>query len=226
MTDNLKQLQTNIGYTFQNQELLRVALTHRSSLNEQGVKESNERLEFLGDAVLELVVTDFLYHKRPVDSEGFLTAARSAIVRTETLSQVARDLEIGSFLHMSKGEAMGGGRENSSLLENTIEALIGAIYKDSGLTQAQVFIEKHILPKAEAILAKSELKDPKSLYQEKIQAQNLASPVYKVVAQEGPDHNKIFEVAVFVDNRETGRGKGKSKQEAEQQAAQKALDLI
>ncbi len=127
---------------------------------------------------------------------------------------------------MSKGEAMGGGRENSSLLENSLEALIGAVFKDGGLEHAAHFIAKFIIPQAKEILTQNELKDPKSLYQEKIQSQGLVSPVYKVVSQEGPDHEKIFEVAVFVNDQETGRGKGRSKQEAEQQAAKKAQNLV
>lgn len=222
--NNHDKLQKTIDYVFKDSSILITALTHRSSLNEQGVKESNERLEFLGDAVLELVITNFLYESRPADPEGFLTAARSAIVRTESLSRVAKLIQLGEELHMSKGEAMGGGRENPSILENSLEALIGAIFKDSGLEHASHFIAKFIIPQAKEILSQNELKDPKSLYQEKIQSQGLVSPAYKVVNQQGPDHDKIFEVAVYVDDQETGRGKGRSKQEAEQQAAKKALE--
>jgi len=223
---NHDDLQKRIDYIFRDQAILVTSLTHRSSLNERGIKESNERLEFLGDAVLELVITNFLYESRPDDPEGFLTAARSAVVRTESLSRVAKLIGLGEELHMSKGEAMGGGRENPSLLENSLEALIGAIFKDGGLEHAAHFIAKFIIPQAKEILTQNELKDPKSLYQEKIQSQGLVSPVYKVVSQEGPDHEKIFEVAVFVNDLETGRGKGRSKQEAEQQAAKKAQQVV
>ena len=223
---DLTTLQKKLNYDFSDPALLETALTHRSSLNEQGVKESNERLEFLGDAVLEMIITNYLYQEKPHESEGFLTAARSAVVRTESLAEIAKSIDLGTFLRMSKGEAMGGGRENPSILENTVEALIGAIFKDGGLTKASDFIHRFIVPSAQKILTKNELKDAKSLYQEKIQSLGLVSPAYKVSSEEGPDHNKIFEVAVFVDNKETGRGKGKSKQEAEQQAAQKALGLI
>ncbi len=223
--NSLTDLQKRIDYLFRDQTLITTALTHRSTLNEQGVKESNERLEFLGDAVLELVITNFLYESRPNDPEGFLTAARSAVVRTESLSEIAKQLKLGEALHMSKGEAMGGGRENPSLLENSLEALVGAIFKDGGFEQASHFIAKFIIPKAKEILSKNELKDSKSLYQEKIQSQAL-TPAYKVVKEEGPDHDKTFEVAVYVNDQETGRGKGRSKQEAEQQAAKKALNLI
>lgn len=226
MENNLNKFQEKIGYTFRDEGTLLTALTHRSSLNEVGVKESNERLEFLGDAVLELLVTNFLYHERPADPEGFLTAARSAIVRTATLAQIARDIDLGECLRMSKGEAMGGGRENPSLLENAVEALIGAIYKDGGMEPAAKFIDTFIIPHAQTILSQNQLKDPKSLYQEKVQSAGELSPVYKIIQEEGPDHDKIFEVAVYVAGVEKGRGKGKSKQEAEQLAAKNALESL
>lgn len=223
---NLNDLQSKINYSFTDIELLKTALTHRSSLNEQGVKQSNERLEFLGDAVLELIITSFLYHERPNDPEGVLTSARSVVVRTDSLAAIARSIDLGSFIKMSKGEAMTGGRENNAILENTVEALIGAIYKDGGLEKAKEFIEKSIIPKARETLSRGELKDPKSLLQERVQGRGLSSPNYKVVKESGPDHDKIFEVSVEVNNKEVGRGEGKSKQEAEQRAAQKALDLV
>lgn len=222
--NNYLDLQQRIDYQFINQDLLTTALTHRSTLNEQGITSSNERLEFLGDAVLELVITNFLFESRPEDPEGFLTAARSAVVRTESLSEVARAINLGEELRMSKGEAMGGGRNNPSILENTLEALIGAIFKDGGYERASHFIAKFILPKAKEILFQKELKDPKSLYQEKVQSLGKTSPSYKVISEDGPDHNKTFEVAAFVNGLETGRGTGRSKQEAEQQAAKKALE--
>lgn len=222
---DIKELQNQIAYQFNDPELLQTALTHRSSLNEQGIKLSNERLEFLGDAVLELVITDFLYHARPNDPEGILTAGRSAIVKTESLAAIARNINLGQYLRMSKGETMTGGRENNAILENSLEALIGAIYKDGGLDKAHDFIYAFIIPHAKNILTKNQLKDPKSLLQEKVQSQGLTSPNYQVVTETGPDHDKTFEVAVSINGQESGRGKGKSKQEAEQQAAQKALNL-
>ncbi|MBI1872160.1 ribonuclease III [Candidatus Collierbacteria bacterium] len=222
----MDDLEHKINYQFGNKELLKTALTHRSSLNEQGIKESNERLEFLGDAVLELVITNFLYHERPNDPEGVLTSARSVIVRTDSLAAVAKSIDLGSFIKMSRGEAMTGGRENNAILENTVEALIGAIYQDGGLEKAKKFIEESIIPQAREILSRGELKDPKSLLQERVQARGLVSPNYRVVKESGPDHDKIFEVSVEVNNKEVGRGEGKSKQEAEQRAAQKALDLV
>ncbi len=220
---DINLLQDKIQYHFKDQDLLSLALTHRSSLNEQGIKESNERLEFLGDAVLELLITNYLFNERPNDPEGLLTAARSAVVKTESLANVAKSIDLGSYLHMSKGEAMSGGRENNSTLENTVEALIGAIFKDGGLPAAAAFVNLSIIPLAKEILSKNQLKDPKSLLQERVQSQGLVSPNYQVVTQTGPDHDKTFEVSVSVDNKELGRGTGKSKQEAEQQAAQQAL---
>lgn len=224
--NNLNNLQEVIGYIFKNEDLLKTCLTHRSSLNEPEVKESNERLEFLGDAVLELIVTNFLFHQRPTDAEGLLTAARSAIVRTESLSKIAKSINLGDYLKMSRGEAASGGRENTSILEDAFESLTGAIYEDGGFEQAKTFVYKTLIPFAEEVLSRGELKDAKSKLQEKIQAKGLFSPVYQVISQVGPDHSKIFTVSVLVDSKELGQGSGKSKQEAEQAAAQKALDLI
>lgn len=223
---NLDDLQKILHYQFKNLELLQTSLTHRSSLNEQGVKESNERLEFLGDAVLELLISDFLYHEKPNDPEGILTTARSVIVKTDSLAQIARNLNLGAYLKMSKGEAMTGGRENPSLLENSVEALIGAIYKDGGLTEADRFVHDFILPQAREILSRNQLKDAKSLLQEKVQSIGYPSPLYQVISESGPDHNKIFEVAVIINGQEVAKGSGRSKQESEQAAAKLALNLI
>lgn len=224
--NNLSKLQETIGYQFKDPSLLATSLTHRSSLNEPDVKESNERLEFLGDAVLELIVTNFLFHQKPNEPEGVLTSARSAIVRTETLAKIAKSINLGEYLKMSRGEASSGGRDNPSILEDAFESLTGAIYEDGGLPQAKQFIEKILFPFAQEILSKGDLKDAKSRLQEIVQAKGLISPIYQVISQVGPDHNKIFTVTVLVDSKPLGQGSGKSKQEAEQAAAQKALDLI
>lgn len=224
--NNLNNLQDTIGYHFKDPSILKIALTHRSSLNEPEVKESNERLEFLGDAVLELIVTNFLFHQKPNEPEGVLTAARSAIVRTESLAKIAKSINLGDFLKMSRGEASSGGRENPSILENAFESLTGAVYEDGGLAEASLFVEKTLFPLAHEVLSRGDLKDAKSRLQEKVQAKGLISPVYQVISQTGPDHNKIFTVTVMVDSKPLGQGSGKSKQEAEQSAAQKALDLI
>lgn len=223
---NLGLLQESIGYTFANQELLQTALTHRSSLNDPTIKESYERLEFLGDAILEMLISSFLFEKYPDKMEGYLTAARSAIVRTESLSQIAKGFNLGSYIRMSKGEESTGGRNNDSTLEDVIESLIGAIYIDGGLESAKVFFEKFIIPKADTVVNENRLKDSKSLLQELVQAKGLSTPIYQIVKEIGPDHDKTFETSVVVDGNQVATGIGKSKQEAEQQAAQKALELI
>ena len=225
-TPNLKPLQDLLGYTFQNETLLSTALTHRSCLNEPGVTESYERLEFLGDAVLEMIISVYLFNKYPDKMEGYLTAARSATVRTEALSKISKDHGIDTFIRMSKGEESTGGRNNPSILEDVIESLMGAIYCDGGLDAANHFFTTFILPNAQEIISEDQLKDAKSILQEKVQSKGFTSPVYKTVNETGPDHDKTFEVVVIVDNKEITTGSGKSKQEAEQNAAKMAIELI
>lgn len=216
----------HLEYQFTDPNLLDLALTHRSFLNESpAAKQSNERLEFLGDAILETIISEYLYTTRRSDPEGILTAARAAIVRTETLAQVAQNLNLGDHLKMSRGEERSGGRSNISLLANTTESLLGAIYLDGGLPAAQNFVTMHLLPLAQDIIKKSEFKDAKSLLQEKVQELGLPSPVYKTLKEEGPDHHKVFTVGVFVSDKKLASGKGKNKQSAHQAAAQKALTL-
>lgn len=209
-----------------NNELLDEALTHRSFLNElkDNVRKNNERLEFIGDAVLELVVTDFLFNKYPEKQEGVLTSYRSALVKTESLAEEARRLEIGKYLKMSKGEEMTGGRDRTYLLANTIEAIIGAIYLSSGFEEAKKFILLNICYKIEKIEANEEYIDAKSKLQELSQEQRKITPIYELETSTGPDHDKIFEVAVRIGENIFGRGSGKSKQEAQQNAAKVALD--
>jgi ribonuclease III len=226
MSDSLDKLTQIINYHFTNQQLLVTALTHRSSLNENRGQQSNERLEFLGDAVLELVISTYLFNQKPTEPEGILTAARSAIVRTESLATIALKLHLGDYLIMSKGEEAGGGRTNQSLLANTVEGIIGAVYLDSDFDTAKTFIENHLLDHAQTILENQPLKDNKSLLQEKVQRQGFSSPTYQEIASSGPDHEKIFTVAVTVNNQQVATGTGKSKQEAEQAAAAKAISLI
>jgi len=212
--------------SFQNQALLTTALTHRSALNEHlsTSPESNERLEFLGDAVLELAVTKFLFHKLPKEQEGMLTAYRSALVKTTTLAEVARELGMGEKLFMSKGEEASGGRKNVGLLANSVEALIGALYLDQDFAAAEKFLEEHLYPKFANILQKRLYKDPKSQLQETVQAQGFSAPEYVVVEEVGPDHDRQFTVKVLIDGKERGRGSGKSKQLAQQSAAQFVLE--
>jgi len=215
---------------FNNPDLLVRAFTHRSALNEptSGTTSSvsNERLEFLGDAVLELAVTKFLFHEHPQEPEGKLTAYRSALVRTTTLAEVAAELGLGEKLYMSRGEEATGGRKNEGLLADTTEAVIGAIYLDQGLEAAEKFIKDHVLPKFDKIKKERLYRDAKSLLQETVQAQGKSTPIYEVLAEEGPDHDKTFTMAVFIDDCEIGKGVGSSKQRAQQAAARQALATI
>lgn len=210
---------------FKNQQLLDTALTHRSALNEHPdiSPESNERLEFLGDAVLELIATEFLFKQYPSEQEGVLTAYRSALVKTTTLAEIAEQLGLGEKLFMSKGEEATGGRTNPALLANTMEAVIGALYLDQGIEITRTFITKTLLWKVDEIISKRLYKDPKSLLQEVVQAKGMATPNYEVISEEGPDHNKQFTVGVYIDSTLAGQGLGKSKQLAQQAAATEAL---
>lgn len=210
---------------FKNQELFHQAFTHRSYLNESKKKvDSNERLEFLGDSILSYVVSQELFRNYPEYYEGTLTNIRSLLVNTKTLAEIAKDLGFGDFLKLSKGEEDARGRENQSLLADSFEAYIGALFLDQGIDSVYEFILATLLPKMHDIVAKKDFKDPKSLFQEQMQAQTHASPVYKVLAEEGPSHAKIFTVGVYVKDAKLGEGKGKSKQEAEENAAKEALE--
>lgn len=224
--NNFPAIQDILGYKFHSEELLQTALTHRSCLNSPNTKESYERLEFLGDAVLEMLISTHLFIQFPDKMEGFLTAARSSLVRTESLSKICAKHNLHKFILMSRGEELSGGRNNPSILEDVIESLIGALYLDGGLDAAKMFFDKFIVPEAKTDITESTLKDPKSLLQESVQAQGFSSPVYQTVQEIGPDHSKTFEVEVLVDNKPIARGTGKNKQEAEQNAARLALAQI
>lgn len=218
------ELQKTIGITFASQELLKAAFYHRSYLNEShGVKESNERLEFLGDAVLSFHTSHFLYTKYPTDPEGTLTNIRSSLVKTKSLADSARELHLGDLLFLSRGEEDSGGRTNSSLLADTFEALLGAIFLDQGIMVAREFLEKHLYRKVEDIVKNKSYVDYKSLLQEIIQSESRISPTYTVTKSEGPDHAKTFWVEAKAGDRVLGSGMGKSKQEAESAAATNAL---
>lgn len=214
--------------TFRNPALLETALTHRSALNEQisQSEESNERLEFLGDAVLELAATKFLFDYLPAEQEGILTAYRSALVKTTTLAEVATELGLGQKLYLSKGEEATGGRENVGLLADTLEAVLGALYMDQGFEAAEAFLQEYLFPKFETIQRDKSYKDAKSALQELVQAQGLATPDYTVIAESGPDHDKQFTIEVSAGGRVIGRGSGKSKQAAQQSAAAEALENL
>ncbi|HTK03500.1 MAG TPA: ribonuclease III [Alphaproteobacteria bacterium] len=209
---------------FKNKDLFDLALTHRSWLNEhKGLRGSNERLEFLGDAVLEFIVSKELYTKFPDQEEGYLTALRANIVNTVSLAEIAKKLDLGSILHVSKGEEESGGRTNTSLLADTVEAIIGAIYIDRGIDEAEKFIQENLLIDLDS-RASQPLKDFKSRLQELVQGQSLPTPKYQVVEESGPDHDKKFIIEVTVQGESWGKGEGKSKSTAEQDAARQALD--
>lgn len=209
---------------FKNKDLLEQALTHKSWVNEHpGLRGSNERLEFLGDAVLEFIVSKEIYKQFPDKEEGYLTALRANLVNTVNLAKVAKMLQIGDKIYMSKGEIEGGGRDNRSILANTIEAVIGAIYLDRGVASCEEFIEKHLLFNLREILAEP-LKDPKSLLQEQVQSQGYPAPRYEVIEETGPEHDKRFTIEVLVGGKQRGRGTGKNKSEAAQSAAKTALE--
>lgn len=213
----------NLENSFSDKDLYLQALTHRSWVNEHsGARSSNERLEFLGDAVLEFVVSSHLYKIFPDKEEGYLTALRANLVNTVNLSQVAKSLNLGEKIYLSKGEEETGGRENSSILADTVEAVIGAIFLDAGLDAVTDFIHKNIFNGLEDKL-REPLKDPKSLLQEIVQSRGIAAPRYDVIKEEGPDHAKTFTVEVKFDSKTQGLGSGKNKSEAEQEAAKNAL---
>lgn len=216
-----------IKVTFKDKDLLKQAFTHRSYINENGATaiSHNERLEFLGDAVLELIVTDFLYKKYPMYTEGELTALRSALVNAVIISEIASKIEMNDYLLLSKGEAKDYGKARQYILANTYEALVGAIYLDQGYDVADKFIAKTLLPQTEEIVKKKLWRDAKSLVQEKAQEFVSITPMYRVLHEAGPDHDKHFTVGIYFGKDLIGEGKGKSKQEAEQKAAEAALKI-
>jgi ribonuclease III len=213
-----------LGFEFKNIDYLVTALTHRSYVNEhkKSVSEHNERLEFLGDAVLELSVTDYLYRNYS-EPEGILTSWRSSLVRTESIGAAGTALGYEPLLRMSRGEKNGSERARQQILANAFEALIGAIYLERGYTDADAFITKHILSKLDSILESGSWRDPKSHLQEVSQRIDGHTPVYKVLGEEGPDHDKVFSLGVFVGDKLMGKGSGSSKQNAQQEAAKAAL---
>jgi ribonuclease-3 len=214
-----------LGYEFSDIQILITALTHRSYVNEhkKSVSEHNERLEFLGDAVLELVVTDFLY-RNFAEQEGILTSWRAALVRTESIGAAGVELGYEPLVRMSKGEKQGSNRARQQILANTFEALIGAIYLERGYDDAATFIQKHILTKLDSILESGSWRDAKSHLQEVSQRIDGQTPQYRVIDEVGPDHDKVFTLAVYVGSKLIGNGSGPSKQVAQQQAAQAALN--
>lgn len=221
----LEKLENLISYEFKNKGLLKEAVTHRSYLNEnpKWPLSHNERLEFLGDAVLELAITENLFGKFPTEPEGKLTTLRAALVNYQMLAKLSKKIDLEKFILLSKGEAKDTGRAREVILANVMEAVIGAIYLDAGYAEARRFVESFILPETKEVLAKRLDKDPKSLLQEWSQEKLKITPLYKLLSEKGPDHKKVFVVAVYLGEEEAARGEGMSKQDAEVEAARKAL---
>lgn len=226
---DFEKLAKKINIKFKDIGLLKKACTHRSYINENKSAglEHNERLEFLGDAVLELVVTSFLFNKFPNKNEGDMTSYRSALVNTHSLSKVALHIGIDEYILLSKGEAKDTGRARSIIHADTIEAIIGAIYLDQGYENASEFIHSQVLSiiNIEEIIANKTWLDAKSRFQEKAQEISGQTPTYKTLKEIGPDHNKVFTLGVFIGDVLVATGSGQSKQEAEQKAAEKALEV-
>jgi ribonuclease-3 len=223
---DFQTLETKLGLSFKSLDLLIEALTHRSYLNEhrEYTGSHNERLEFLGDAVLELAATDFLFKKFPTKPEGELTSYRAALVNTVSLAESAQALGINDYLLLSKGESKDTGRARDVILADAFEAIIGAIYLDSGFASAESFIAKNLYSKIDDVIANRSYQDAKSRFQEIAQEKRGVTPNYETLSEIGPDHDKRFTVGVFIGSEEIARGVGQSKQEAEQSAAQAGLD--
>ena len=218
-------MQRQLGLQFRRPDLLREALTHTSYVNENPfeVATDNERLEFLGDAVLDLLVAEQLYERHPSAREGELTAMRAALVRTDTLARASHQIDLPNHLLLGRGEEASGGRERAANLCAALEAVIGATYLDQGLQEARRLVRRLLAGALEALEETKAMRDPKSLLQEHIQARLHCTPLYRTVSESGPDHAKEFVVEVFVGDEVLGRGRGPSKQAAEQAAARAAL---
>lgn len=230
MTDQEKKqvidFEKVIEVTFENKDLLYTALTHRSYLNEKNDQSinHNERIEFLGDAVLELIISDYLFNAYPERAEGDLTSFRAATVKTESLAETALQYQYGNYIFMSKGEEQTGGRERPYILANTFEAVLGAVYLDKGFKHAQDFVNRTLVGKIESIVENRLDIDAKSKLQEIAQEELKETPAYELVKAEGPDHDRIFTMKVIIGSKDFGEGSGASKQEAEQAAADFALE--
>lgn len=221
----MMSLEEKLGYTFQNRELLENALTHSSCANEsRGRLQSNERLEFLGDSILGMVVADHLYRNHPDLPEGVLTRTRAALVCEESLVEVAEELGLGEYLRLGKGEESGGGRNRPSIRADAVEAVLAAVYLDGGIGSTRKIIQKFILSREVAGLTKP--RDYKTALQELVQRESGRVLAYRLTGEEGPDHNKTFFVEVTLNDKGIGTGSGRSKKEAEQMAAKAAIELL
>lgn len=227
MTIDFSVFENHVGVNFKNKDLLTQAFTHRSYVNENSKLPHghNERLEFLGDAVLELITTDYLYNTYPNQNEGELTAYRSALVNASIIAEVASEIGMNEFLLLSKGEAKDIGKARTYILANTYEAFLGALYIDQGYEPSRIFVTQTLIPKIDLIIKKRLYRDGKSLVQEKAQEIIGSTPSYKVISAMGPDHDKQFVIGIYFGNELIATGKGKSKQEAEQSAAREALEV-
>lgn len=224
----IERLQENLHYTFNKPELLEQAITHRSYLNEHPDHQYShyERLEFLGDAILQYIASAFLYDRFPSMAEGRMTRLRAWLVRTETLASFSRQLEIGPLIRMARGEEIEGGRDRDSILCDVFEAIIGAMYLDSNLATVQRFAMYFLEPTLSDVMTRQQDKDPKSLFQEWVQAIFRITPTYQVLEEIGTEHDKTFKSGVMIENVLVGMGEGRNKQSAEQLAAEHALNLV
>lgn len=226
-TQQLDTLAKKLGLKFGNTKLITNAFVHKSYLNESNkFNQSNERLEYLGDAVIELSTSQFLYSKFPNYQEGMLTNLRASLVRTTTLARLALDLKLNNLLLMSKGEEETGGRDNQSILANVTEAFIGAIYLDQGMEACNSILNKHLFTKIDQIIETNSYKDSKSLLQELAQAKLRETPFYELVSELGPDHDKEFTTKVVIGNKDYATGTGKSKQLSQEEAARLTLEMM
>ena len=226
-TESAADLAERLGLSFSNLHILVRALTHRSYVNENpNAVEDNERMEFLGDAVLDFIVGAWVYNHFPEMQEGDLTRMRSALVRTDTLAEFARLLDLGSALRLGRGELASGGRQRDNLLCATFEALVGAIYLDAGIESVGSFMEPLLAGASDQVISQVERYDPKSTLQEWAQSNKLGTPRYLTVSSSGPDHAKVFTVEVQVNGKIFGQGAGSSKQSAAQMAAHSALETL
>src|SRR5574343_120781 len=227
MTIDFSIFESRVGVKFKNKDLLTQAFTHRSYVNENTklAHGHNERLEFLGDAVLELITTDYLYNEYPNQNEGELTAYSSALVNASIIAEVASEIGMNDFLLLSKGEAKDTGKARTYILANTYEAFLGALYLDQGYEPSRKFVTETLIPKISYIVKKKLYRDGKSLVQEKAQEIIGTTPSYRVISSTGPDHDKQFVIGIYFADQLIATGKGKSKQEAEQAAAREALEV-
>lgn len=226
--NKILQLETSLGHSFSDLKLIKRALSHKSYANEMrlGQDEHNERLEFLGDAVLELVISDLLFENFPAAREGQMSKIRASLVNETSLAILARTVNLGDYLFLGKGEALGDGREKNSLISDAFEAVIGAIYLDAGFATAFDILKKIFLPELERATREDISRDYKTKLQEEVQNRFRVAPDYRLIRESGPDHDKTFEIQLFVRDELWSQGTGKSKKQAEQSAAEKALEKL